>query len=248
MGIEKFYGSLLRDNTDTTDNGFIDISSKKQEFVKNGNYTTPFEDELAIKHPLRFISMYVNSIVISNSLKTNPNIKEILISNKLNVEYNIQNVSSIILSHLIPTSKRAQSIYLNMGHKKSEINYIRLTQAALLHDIGKAFIPEKILNKTGKLNPEERRIIELHNRLSYEILKTTNLHPLVAKLAYEHHDYERNLKKNEENQALTIADIYCALREKRVYKKPMNDLMAKFILYDMGTKGNIDAKYISCIN
>ncbi len=246
MGIEKFYDCLLYDGDYITDKGSIN-SSNKQDFIKNKNYSTPFEDELALKHPLKFISMYVNPGVVSNSLINNPNIKEILLSNKLKLQYNIDNVNSIIMSHLIPTAKRAQSIYVNMGHKKSEINYTRLTQAALLHDIGKVFIPDEILNKKGKLNPKEREIIELHNKLSYEILKTTNLHPLVAKLAYEHHDYEHNLKKNQENQALTIADVYCALREKRVYKKPMNDLMAKFILYDMGAKGSIDTRYISCI-
>jgi HD-GYP domain-containing protein (c-di-GMP phosphodiesterase class II) len=81
-----------------------------------------------------------------------------------------------------------------------ENGYLYLTQAALLHDIGKVFIPSEILNKKGKLTPKEREIVQLHNRLSYEILKTTDLNPKVAQLAYEHHDYEKQVKRTEENQ------------------------------------------------
>jgi len=135
-----------------------------------------------------------------------------------------------------------------MGHNEDEQMYLYLTQAALLHDIGKCFIPSEILNKRGKLTPKERSIIELHNQLSYEILKTTDLNSHVAQLAYEHHDYNKNLKRNHENQALTISDVYCALKEHRPYKKPLSDLCAKTILYDMGTKGSFDTRYINYLS
>ena len=150
-----------------------------------------------------------------------------------------------MMSHLIPTSKTAQKMYKAMGHKEGELSYLHLTQAALLHDIGKIFIPKEILNKRGKLSPKERLIVELHNQLSYEILKTTDLNPIVAKLTYEHHNYNKDVKRNQENQALTISDVFCALKEDRPYKKPITDLCAKAILYDMGTKGSFDTRYIS---
>ena len=134
-----------------------------------------------------------------------------------------------------------------MGHKKTDIDYLRLTRAALLHDVGKVFIPSEILNKKGRLTPAEREIIELHNLLSYEFLKTTDLNPKVAIFALEHHNYSKKVKANHENQALTIADVYCALREARPYKKPYSDITAKTILYDMGAKGQIDSRYISCL-
>ena len=139
-------------------------------------------------------------------------------------------------------------MYKKLGHKKDEQDYQNLIQAALLHDIGKVFIPKEILNKKGRLTKTEREIVELHNKLSYEILKTTDLDPKVAQLALEHHDYEGNITRSVENQLLTIADCYCALRENRPYKKAMNDIAAKTILYDMGTKGNFDTRYINYIN
>ena len=260
MGLNNRSAGMLCENFEILQQNFLNTIKSDSVFVNpkgqpcdanstanKDNYTTPFEDELALNHPTRFTSQYFNLNTIENSIKCNPNIKELLHSNHLEVKLNLNNINSIVMSHLIPTAKKAQTIYINMGHSKNEINYTRLTQAALLHDIGKVFIPESILNKKGKLTFSERRIVELHNALSYEILKTTNLHPLVPKLAYEHHDYENNVKKNHENQALMIADIYCALREKRPYKKPMNDFTAKVILYDMAANGKFDPSYIKYI-
>ena len=203
------------------------------------------EHELALSQPVRFIRKYANNETIQNAMEKNPNIARILKENGLSTEFNLENVNSIMMSHLIPTSKTAQKLYCKMGHDKEEETYLYLTQAALLHDIGKCFIPSEILNKKGKLTSKEREIIELHNRLSYEILKTTDLNPKVAQLAHEHHDYQKNLKRNHENQALTISDVYCALKEHRPYKKPLSDLCAKTILYDMGTKGSFDTRYIN---
>ena len=205
------------------------------------------ENELAINYPVKFIGRYVNPYTIKRAMEVNPNIKRILEEHNLPVEFNISNFNSIIMSHLVPTAKTTQKIYLNMGHKKTDIDYLRLTQAALLHDVGKVFIPSEILNKKGRLTPAEREIIELHNLLSYEFLKTTDLNPKVAIFALEHHNYSKKIKANHENQALTIADVYCALREARPYKKPYSDITAKTILYDMGAKGQIDSRYISCL-
>ena len=202
-------------------------------------------EELALNQPVRFIKKYANEAVIKNALAKNPNIERILKENNLSSDFNIENISSITMSHLIPTAKTAQRLYCNMGHNSSEIMYTYLTQAALLHDIGKVFIPSEILNKRGKLTPKERQIIELHNLLSHEILKTTDLNPKVAQLAYEHHDYEKRITRSHENQALTISDVYCALKEHRPYKKPLSDICAKTILYDMGTKGSFDSRYIN---
>ena len=243
MSFFKRFSNTAQKNSDIFKNDLGVLSSCSQGEVSN----TLFEDELAINSPVRFIARYINIAVINNALSKNPNIRYILETNGLSLEFNIQNAMSLTMSHLIPTAKRAQKIYLKMGHSKNEINYIRLTQAALLHDIGKVFIPSDILNKKGKLSMKERYIVELHNKLSYEILKTTNLHPSVAQLAFEHHDYDRNLKRNDENQAITIADIYSALREKRPYKKPINDITARAILYDMGANGKLDTRYVSYV-
>lgn len=246
MGFLQRVYAAVQKNSDAIANNFSLNNIKKDNFQSSKFVTSPI-DEAAYAQPVKFIGKYVNNAVIDNAIKVNPNIEKILKENNLSLNYNLNNVTSIIMSHLIPTAKTAQSIYAKIGHKKSEETFMHLAQAALLHDIGKVFIPEEILNKRGKLSLKERSVIELHNKLSYEILKTTDLNPTVAKLALEHHDYDKNISRSPENQALTVADVYCALREARPYKKPLNDLGAKTILYDMGTNGKFDIRYINLI-
>lgn len=221
------------------------ISLSRNAFKLNFIYGDENSNEsLALNNPVQFIYKYLNKDVIDNAIKRNPEIVRILQDNHLSLEYNLENVSSIIASHLIPTARIVHKIYFNINKNPLMNDYIYLIQAALLHDIGKIFIPSQILNKNGKLSLRERQVIELHNRLSYEILKTTNLNEQVARLAWEHHNYDNCFKRTPQNQALMIADIYCALREVRPYKKALNDISAKTILYDMGTKGKFDAGYI----
>ena len=221
-----------------TPKSFVNPAISKPGLIKSKDY----------EEYLSFIQRYANIISLTNAINKNPNIKRILEQNGLDCNLQIENLNSIIDSHLIPCAQTVGIMYKKLGHKKDEQDYQNLIQAALLHDIGKVFIPKEILNKKGRLTKAEREIVELHNKLSYEILKTTDLDPKVAQLALEHHDYEGNITRSVENQLLTIADCYCALRENRPYKKAMNDIAAKTILYDMGTKGNFDTRYINYIN
>ncbi len=216
---------------------------------KNNTVTKP---ELLTKNEtarlFSFVQKYANYETLNNALEVNPNIKRILKENNLECKINMDNINSIIKTHLIPCAQTAKMMYQRLGHNEDEESFKALVQASLLHDIGKAFIPCEILNKKGKLTKAEREIVELHNKLSYEILITTDLSPKVAQLALEHHNYENNIKRSPENQLLTIADCYCALREDRPYKKAMSDICAKTILYDMGTKGSFDTRFINYIN
>ena len=213
-------------------------------FQRNTDLPISQDSKLAFKNPEQFINMYSNPMIIENALDANPNIAKILEENGLPVDYYLQNITSITNSHLIPTANKALEIYKNLGHEISEDNCLYLMEAALLHDIGKVFIPPEILNKEGKLTPKERQILELHNKLSYEILTTTNLNPKVARLAYEHHNYGNNVKPNDENQALTMADIYSALQEERPYKEAYSDTTTRAIMYDAGNKGKFDLRYM----
>lgn len=215
----------------------------KHEFLSDSQFSP--DDLLALNNPVQFIYKYLNQDVIDNAIKTNPEITRLVNDNKLSIKYNLNNVSSIVASHLLPCARMVHRIYFNINKQPLFDDYICLIQAALLHDIGKIFIPEKILFKAGKLSLKERQIIELHNRLSYEILKTTKLKLQVAQLAWEHHDYDNCFKRTPENQALMIADIYSALREARPYKRALNDIAAKTILYDMGANGKFDSGYIN---
>ncbi len=63
-----------------------------------------------------------------------------------------------------------------------------ITLAAMLHDIGKTEIPDKILNKTT-YTPSELRLMQLHTKLGYNIIKNDlELSENIAKVALQHHE------------------------------------------------------------
>ena len=101
------------------------------------------------------------------------------------------------------------------------------TICAYLHDIGKLFIPSSILQKPGKLTPEEYEIMKKHTTLGYKLcIKDSKLRPYYAG-AYYHHEaldgtgYPQGLTQKDipyEAQIIRVADEYDALVHKRQYK------------------------------
>lgn len=108
----------------------------------------------------------------------------------------------------------------------------KLSQAALLHDIGKTCLPVEILNKPGKLTPEEYEEIQKHCRYGYNLLKNNpDISSVTRNAILSHHEnedgsgYPRNLSADKIHKfakIIHIADVYDALTTKRVYKDAMN--------------------------
>jgi HD-GYP domain-containing protein (c-di-GMP phosphodiesterase class II) len=131
--------------------------------------------------------------------------------------------------HLTATRILAAKIYSVLPEKiKAEANLPVLQQAAMLHDYGKVLIPQKVLNKPGALTPDERKIMQLHSELGYELLKDQGVNDNVLRLIKYHHqnadgngypkpddDFEYDINI----QILHVADMYSALTEDRVYRK-----------------------------
>lgn len=118
-----------------------------------------------------------------------------------------------------------------------------LTIGGLLHDIGKSEVPLEILDKPGKLDDQEWKIMQKHPEYSREILlREQNLDQNVISMAVEHHEkldgtgYPDGLsgaKIDDYIRMTTIADVYSALIDKRAYKGGMGnvealELMEKF--------------------
>lgn len=117
-----------------------------------------------------------------------------------------------------------------------DANFIRtLEDCAPLHDIGKAALPDGILNKPGPLTPEERAIMQSHTTIGAETLRAVACeHPfaigflqMAIDIAKHHHErwdgtgYPDRLSGEEIPLAarfLAVADVYDALRAERVYK------------------------------
>jgi putative nucleotidyltransferase with HDIG domain len=122
----------------------------------------------------------------------------------------------------------------------------RLTRAALLHDVGKAYISRDILDKPGKLNDEELAEMRQHPRRGYEALSQQGVFPPEMLDAVLHHHelldgsgYPEGLAGNQISDIVrltTIVDIYTALIEKRAYRLPFTHSRAFGIMEQMSGK------------
>ena len=117
-----------------------------------------------------------------------------------------------------------------------------LFKAGHLHDIGKIGIPERILNKEGRLTPEEYSIIKKHPEIGYEIVSQFPNLRKVAEIVRSHHEmlngsgYPDGMKEEQipiSSQVLTVADIYEALISDRPYRKGHTREEAFKILEDL---------------
>jgi len=122
--------------------------------------------------------------------------------------------------------------------------------AALLHDVGKAVIPRHILDKPGKLSPEEFEAVKLHPAAGFDYLsKHGGVSPLVLDAVRHHHEaldgsgYPDKLRGEQISpltRILTVCDIFAALVEARPYKQTRSPQEAISMLVDMSISSKVD--------
>ncbi len=122
----------------------------------------------------------------------------------------------------------------------------RLARAALLHDVGKAFIPVAILDKPAALTPEEMDEMRQHPRRGFEALaKQGGFPPEMLDVVLHHHElldgtgYPDGLSGKQISDIVrltTIVDIYAALVEKRAYRLQFTHVKAFGVMEEMGDK------------
>ena len=89
-------------------------------------------------------------------------------------------------SHAINVSILSTAIGITMELEEETISDLAL--GSLLHDIGKTKIPKEILDKPGKLTPEEFMVMINHSEFGYKILTDAGVPEYIAKAALEHHE------------------------------------------------------------
>jgi putative two-component system response regulator len=131
-------------------------------------------------------------------------------------------------------------------------------KSAPLHDIGKVGIPDRILLKPGRLDPDEYEIMKTHAVLGkdaiehaeHQLGKEVDFLSCAKEIAWSHHErwdgkgYPRGLQSADiplSARLMSVADVYDALISKRVYKDGMPHAQAeKIILEGRGTQFDPD--------
>jgi PAS domain S-box-containing protein/putative nucleotidyltransferase with HDIG domain len=103
----------------------------------------------------------------------------------------------------------------------------QLRMAALIHDIGKMYVPSDILSKPGRLSEIEFSLIKTHAQSGYDIVKGMNFPGVVAQAVLQHHErldgsgYPEGLKGEDtllEAKILAVADVIEAMAADRPYR------------------------------
>ena len=227
------------------------------QFRAAGNYAgtlAPKKDSFST-NPL--YDSFVDKNTLTQIAKSNPRIMELLKNNHIRLDVNIRELEKLKHGHLMDTRVTAAKIYSALPQNlKSEVNLMDLQQAAMLHDYGKVLIPDKILNKNGKLTDKEKEIMKLHSELGYELLKEQGVNENVLNLVKYHHqtpdgngypEIKNDFKPDISSQILAAADKYSALREKRSYKDAMTRDEALAVIQEDGTNGLIAPEVYSAL-
>ena len=130
----------------------------------------------------------------------------------------------------------------------------RLLLAGLLHDVGKLKIPEEIMNKPGKLTPEEMDVVRNHSAYSAEILAKCGLSGEADIMAgvLQHHErgdgsgYPSGIKKeiiSPFGKILAILDIYDAMAANRAYARKVSPFEIFDRLNEDMMEDKLDAEY-----
>lgn len=131
-------------------------------------------------------------------------------------------------NHVKRVAEYSKLLALKYGLTQKEVELIKL--ASPMHDVGKVGIPDSILNKPGKLTPDEFEVMKRHSIIGYEMLKHSSREILqcAAEIALTHHErwngtgYPNGLKGEDipiMGRITAVADVFDALGSDRVYKK-----------------------------
>ena len=163
----------------------------------------------------------------------------------------IREKDAYLLEHSVNVSILMTILAKHMKLDKEMIH--ELATGALLHDIGKIKIDDKILHKPGRLTPEEMAIMQSHVVHSKEILSAAdNISPISLDIASNHHEridgsgYPNGSSGDDISmhaRMIAIVDAYDAMTADRCYKDGMNPINALKLLMN-SSKTAYDAKII----
>ena len=222
------FGKVLKEDTKT----IIENINK----IENGKY----ENTIIINRPdeLGEISFAMKNMAttIKDGIHQIESLSDEIINTQKEIIYTMGEIaetrSKETGNHVKRVAEYSKLLALKLGISGDDAEMLKL--ASPMHDIGKVGIPDNILNKPGKLTPEEFEIMKTHAQLGFDMLKHSSKAILqtAAIVSNEHHEkyngkgYPRGLKGEDIHifaRITAVADVFDALGSHRVYKKAWED-------------------------
>ncbi len=154
----------------------------------------------------------------------------------------IENRDQNLKGHSRNVQKLTMLFYKYLPKKiRKTINPVSLEYAALMHDVGKLGVPEEILNKPGKLDEAEWKIMKQHPRIGVRFLEPLhNFEHIMPWILYHHERFDGKgyygIPGPEiplEARIIAVADTYSAITMRRAYKDPRSHEVAMQIIFDV---------------
>jgi len=159
--------------------------------------------------------------------------------------------------HTAGHSLRVAEISVMLGKQMGldEQRMFALRTGGLLHDIGKMAIPAELLDKPGRLTPDEYARVKEHAAIGERILKAFDYSRLTAihDIVRHHHErldgsgYPDGLRGGEVSQMariVAVADVYDALTSARAYRGALSHGEAMRILHQEAAAGRLDSRLV----
>lgn len=169
----------------------------------------------------------------------------------LSLAQSIQERDIVTYEHSRRVATYAQRLARAIGWSRRESRNLAL--AALVHDLGKTWIANDILNKSGSLSDEERLAMERHPVTGARMLIGCDVHPFFVETVLHHHEawdghgYPAGLRGADiplSARILSVADVFDVLTSQRPYKEPLSEEDARERLL-LGSASSFDPKLLN---
>jgi putative nucleotidyltransferase with HDIG domain/PAS domain S-box-containing protein len=157
--------------------------------------------------------------------KSDARFKEVLVDTIRAISLTLEKRDPYTAGHQNKVAQLSVAIGREIGLDEDRLEGLRL--GAMIHDIGKIYVPAEILNRPGRLSHAEFEIIKSHTEVGYDIIKDVKFPWPVADMVVQHHErldgsgYPRGLRGDEiilEARILAVADVVEAISAHRPYR------------------------------